>query len=384
MRKIFKTAIAAVTTTAMVASLFVGMPATEVSAATTNVATGTWSSWYAPGSWGNGNTRANSITSFNSNSFVADVTTTGWAACWKGVNQPESVGDDFDFKGGAWGDNPISCETFMNGVKIVSGSEYKFKFTIKNMMKNDKGSSEKNVTVLVCTPNVDTDLTSDNFGMVTSYDDDSTYLKTTVRLAADEEKEFEFNVTPYGDEVAIVFQYGPYIYSFNGGKVEGFALAEGTKEDANLSGKLVFSNISFEGEKYESGNNGGNNNSGNNGSSNSGSNNNGSSNSGSNNNSGSNANTGSSNKPNVSKPAQVKSVKVKNLKGKKAKISWAKVKTATKYQVKIGSKKYTSKKNTYTVKKGLKKKKTYKVYVRAYNKAGYGKWSKVKKVKITK
>ena len=41
----------------------------------------------------------------------------------------------------------------------------------------------------------------------------------------------------------------------------------------------------------------------------------------------------------------------------------------------------TTTKTSCTIKK-LKKKKTYKIYVRAYNKAGYGKWSKAKKVTI--
>lgn len=64
-----------------------------------------------------------------------------------------------------------------------------------------------------------------------------------------------------------------------------------------------------------------------------------------------------------------------------------KVKKATKYQVKaVLGRKATTKtttKTSYTIKK-LKRKKTYKIYVRAYNKSGYGKWSKAKKVKVNK
>lgn len=63
------------------------------------------------------------------------------------------------------------------------------------------------------------------------------------------------------------------------------------------------------------------------------------------------------------------------------------MKKATKYQVKaVLGRKATTKtttKTSCTIKK-LKRKKTYKIYVRAYNKAGYGKWSKVKKVYIKK
>lgn len=89
----------------------------------------------------------------------------------------------------------------------------------------------------------------------------------------------------------------------------------------------------------------------------------------------------------VKVPAKVKISSAKNLKGKKIAIKWKKVKKATKYQVKavLGNKVITKKttKTSCTIKK-LKRKKTYKIYVRAYNKAGYGKWSKVKKVYIKK
>ncbi|EDM52514.1 transglutaminase-like domain-containing protein [Eubacterium ventriosum] len=86
-------------------------------------------------------------------------------------------------------------------------------------------------------------------------------------------------------------------------------------------------------------------------------------------------------------PAKVKVSSAKNLKGKKIAIKWKKVKKATKYQVKavLGSKAITktTTKTSYTIKK-LKRKKTYKIYVRAYNKSGYGKWSNAKKVKVNK
>lgn len=89
----------------------------------------------------------------------------------------------------------------------------------------------------------------------------------------------------------------------------------------------------------------------------------------------------------VKVPAKVKISSAKNLKGKKIAIKWKKVKTAIKYQVKaVLGRKATTKtttKTSCTIKK-LKRKKTYKIYVRAYNKAGYGKWSKVKKVKVNK
>lgn len=89
----------------------------------------------------------------------------------------------------------------------------------------------------------------------------------------------------------------------------------------------------------------------------------------------------------VKVPAKVKISSAKNLKGKKIAIKWKKVKKATKYQVKAVLRNKvitkTTTKTSYTIKK-LKRKKTYKIYVRAYNKSGYGKWSKAKKVKVNK
>lgn len=86
-------------------------------------------------------------------------------------------------------------------------------------------------------------------------------------------------------------------------------------------------------------------------------------------------------------PAKAKISSAKNVKGKKISVKWNKVSRATKYQIKaVLGRKATTKtttKTSYTIKK-LKRKKTYKIYVRAYNKAGYGKWSKVKKVYIKK
>ena len=89
----------------------------------------------------------------------------------------------------------------------------------------------------------------------------------------------------------------------------------------------------------------------------------------------------------MNKPAKAKITSAKNVKGKKISVKWKKISIATKYQVKAvcGSKAITktTTKTSYTIKK-LKRKKTYKIYVRAYNKSGYGKWSKAKKVKVNK
>lgn len=101
-------------------------------------------------------------------------------------------------------------------------------------------------------------------------------------------------------------------------------------------------------------------------------------------------------KPQTKKPAKPKQMKFKSAKNDKKKrisLKWKKVNGATKYQVKWvlgrGKKAKTKTKDlkgkttSYAFTK-LKKSKTYKVYIRAYNKSGWGKWSRAKKVKIKK
>lgn len=103
--------------------------------------------------------------------------------------------------------------------------------------------------------------------------------------------------------------------------------------------------------------------------------------------------------PNKPVPPTVKQTKIKtikNNKGKKVKLTWKKISGANGYKIRYSTNKKlkkaktkTIKKNTakYTIKK-LKLKKKYYVQVRAYKmfngKTYYGKWSKSKKIKITK
>lgn len=92
-------------------------------------------------------------------------------------------------------------------------------------------------------------------------------------------------------------------------------------------------------------------------------------------------------------PKRMSFKSVKNYKKKRISLKWKKVNGATKYQVKwvLGrGKKAKTKTKSFKGKttscafKRLKKGKTYKVYIRAYNKSGWGKWSRAKKVKIKK
>lgn len=101
-------------------------------------------------------------------------------------------------------------------------------------------------------------------------------------------------------------------------------------------------------------------------------------------------------KPQTKKPAKPRQMKFKSAKNDKKKrisLKWKKVNGATKYKVKWvlgrGKKAKTKTKSlkgktTSYAFKGLKKGKTYKVYIRACNKSGWGKWSVVKKVTIKK
>ena len=92
-------------------------------------------------------------------------------------------------------------------------------------------------------------------------------------------------------------------------------------------------------------------------------------------------------------PKRMSFKSVKNYKKKRISLKWKKVNGATKYQVKWvlgrGKKAKTKTKDlkgkttSYAFTK-LKKSKTYKVYIRAYNKSGWGKWSRAKKVTIKK
>lgn len=101
-------------------------------------------------------------------------------------------------------------------------------------------------------------------------------------------------------------------------------------------------------------------------------------------------------KPQTKKPAKPKQMKFKSAKNDKKKrisLKWKKVNGATKYQVrwvlgrgkkaKTKTKDLKGKTTSYAFTK-LKKSKTYKVYIRAYNKSGWGKWSRAKKVTIKK
>ena len=100
------------------------------------------------------------------------------------------------------------------------------------------------------------------------------------------------------------------------------------------------------------------------------------------------------NKSTITAPSAVKKVTAKNKKKNSVTLTWKKVPRAKGYQVQyVINKKFAKKKSklvarTKVIINKLKKKKTYYFRVRAYKMNGkkkvYGKWSKVKKIKIKK
>lgn len=372
MRKIFKTVVAAMASTAMVATLFAGYTA-PINAAEKDVLAGiTWTNDYQ--SWESADAAIlNSTFTTTESGFKTNITTTGWQREWEA-----SCPDGGVVVGGGWQDNPYQLRAKAT-VPVAAGATYQFSFTVKNDMLSEAGApTEKNIMVTI------------NSGI--PGDTDNTMLQTCVRVPANSTKTFTFDVPVNSEYLAgaamIEFAYGAFCYSYEVEKAGRTAeleklpylFAPGTTEGVACKGELTFSDVTMIGEEAvltttelqtrppmdtttkKNDLSAGNQNQ--------------------------NATVAPTTvapaaKADVVKPAKVKIKKVTNLKGKKVKITWRRVNGATKYQVKVGTKKKTTKKLKLTVK--VAKNKTYKVRVRAYkNGAGYGKWSNVKKVKVTK
>ncbi len=380
MRKSIKRTVAYVTSAAMSLTLLAGVGLAKNVSAEDNLLAG--ANWvHTHDSWEqNDALLANtSVRDNGSGGFTANISITGWQREWYGE---EYMPDDVWPYQEGWCDKPfqLTSDTIMN---VTPKSTYELKFDIDNEMtaEGTGAPTEKNVTVLV-KPEGE----GDNL------------MLTTVRVPANGTFQFDRKFTVPenygGSSVTIEFAYGSYAYSYSISSSpflklmpddirEKYVWAPGTKEKTNASGKLDFSNISVVQVEYEEPT------------------------------VKTPVNTGSdeeettatqivgctcehtTNVTNIDKPTTPSvtvnkpgkpSIKAKNVKGKKIQITWKTVASATKYQIRAvaGKKKIT--KTTNKTKYILKKlqKKTYKVSVRAYNKAGYGKWSKAKKVKVTK
>lgn len=377
MRKIFNKVMAGVVTTALVAALAVGMNVgtTAVKAEEANAITENWvnaSPSYEP----NDAIIANNKITSTADSITADIVITGWQANWVTEEDVPVPEDAIVLDDKIWGEKPYQI-TSTNTAYIVPGNTYKLKFTVNNgmMAADSQTPTEKNITVTI------------NSGI--EGDNDNTMLFKTITVPAGATETYEFDVpisVDYlNDTVQIQLAYGSYFYSYtltqavkNGTVTEEaakactYAYAYGTTENVNAHGTLAFTDISFMGEKYTQ----------------------------------SvippkqdtttkapevttkapvTTNTPAvTTAPTVKKLAKVKNVKAKNNKKKAITVTWKKVTNAKKYQVKVGTKTYNTKKTKLVVKK-LKLKKKYTVKVRA-KAAGYktGAWSKAVKVTIKK
>lgn len=378
MRKVFNKVMAGAMTTALVATLAVGFKVntTDVKADTANALTGSWKSSaesYEP------NDAVITQTTFKStavDNVSANISITGWQANWTAESAaPE---DAIVLNDKIWGEKPYQIKSEINA-KVVPGNTYKLKFTVNNgMMEADTTTkTEKNITITV------------NSGIEGDNDNTMLFKTITVPAGATETYEFDVPVSPdyLSNDIKVQLAYGSYYYSYEltqavkAGKVTEeaakackYAYAYGTSENVNAHGTLAFTDISLMGEKYTqsvipeiqttkkkattttkvpTGN--------------------------------TNTVAPTTAAPAVvaSKPAQVKKVKAVNNAKKSAKVTWKKAKGAKSYQVKVGKKKYNTKKTNAKIKK-LAVGKTYKVQVRAKNAAGFGKWSKAVKVTIKK
>ena len=383
MRKSLKKTVAYVTSAAMSLTLLTGIVLTKNVKAEDNLLAG--ASWvHTHESW-ELNDKLISNTSVMDNGaggFTANISITGWQREWYGE---EYMPDDAWPYSEGWCDKPfqLTSDTTMN---VTPKSTYELKFDINNEMTAELSDAptEKNVTVLVKPDNGDENL-----------------MLTTVRVPKNGTFQFDRKFTVpesyAGSSVTIEFAYGSYAYSYAVSSSsllklmpadvrEKYVWAPGTTENVNAKGKLDFSNISVVQVDYEeptvkkpS-------------------------------DSTENPTTGSTDssggqtiiiKENCTCPYCTGKVKeetptvkklekpvitAKNVKGKKIQVKWKKVVNAKKYQVRAvaGKKKITktTSKTTYVLKKLQKK--TYKVSVRAYGSAGYGKWSRAKKVKVKK
>ena len=383
MRKVFNKVMAGAMTTALVATLAVGFKVntTDVKADTANALTGSWTSSaesYEP------NDAVITQTTFKStavDNVSANISITGWQANWTAESAaPE---DAIVLNDKIWGEKPYQIKSEINA-KVVPGNTYKLKFTVNNgMMEADTTTkTEKNITITV------------NSGIEGDNDNTMLFKTITVPAGATETYEFDVPVSPdyLSNDIKVQLAYGSYYYSYEltqavkAGKVTEeaakackYAYAYGTSENVNAHGTLAFTDISLMGEKYTqsviperqttkapettkkattttkvpTGN--------------------------------TNTVAPTTAAPAVvaSKPAQVKKVKAVNNAKKSVKVTWKKAKGAKPYQVKVGKKKYNTKKTNAKIKK-LAVGKTYKVQVRAKNAAGFGKWSKAVKVTIKK
>lgn len=375
MKTIFKKALAGVTTTALVASLLVGVNVTKTVKADDTLTLANWSFYEGAASFRNGDDPYaqrfyNSVTTtagetqgknfwnpgdnvsaeemtWNTtkpaDGFTADIMTTGW---------------DGDYNVSPRGDNPYLLRAYMNGISASVGHDYTISFTVE--WNNAQNAPEKNIMVGV----------SNAYGESVFKDDPSAVTHIKVNSGSSYTYTQDFTLWA-GDTLDVSISYGAFLQQLDNGLTTEGTSAAGILKVSDLKITDKGQNKDYvpdPGDRPTVPSD--------------------------------DETTGNPNKdtnPVVTNPTpstptpgvtktlgKVKKVKAKNNKKGTVKITWKKVANAKSYQIKVGSKKYTSKKASKTVKK-LKKGKTYKVRVRA-KATGYktGAWSKKVKVKIKK
>ena len=178
--------------------------------------------------------------------FTANVTITGWQGIW---NQPVDYPDGIK-AGNYWGDLPYQLYSEAK-VPVEAGKTYDISFTVKNEMTAEDGTTptEKNITITV-----DSGIEGDT---------DNTFVFETKRIPANGTLNYSKTITIPADYTShsVDFQiaYGHYGYSYNA-ELNGltaqvrnnpYCLAPGTTEGVNCKGKLIFSNMDFEGDYVE-------------------------------------------------------------------------------------------------------------------------------------
>ena len=373
MKKLFQKSVAALVTVSLALALLVGVSVNKsVKADDENLLTNPWTHTHDAWELNDAKLAQTRVSNNANGGFTANISITGWQREWYGE---EYMPDDVWAYQEGWCDKPYQLTSDTN-MSVTPKSTYELKFDIVNSMTTEDGTQpqEKNVTVTVKNP----------------LDDADKFLFVTVRAPKNGSYSFDRKFTipeNYAeDHVVVQFAYGAYAYSYEISSSpflrmmpadirEKYVFAPGTTEKVNAAGKLEFNNIAAFEVPYEEPTTK-------------------AEPDGSSivvnpctcNHQNETAAPSKSGTKKVVKPAKPL-ITAKNKKGKKISVSWIAVPGATKYQVRAVKGKKTIIKNTSKtslVFKKLKKKAKYKVSVRAYNAAGYGAWSKVKKVKVKK
>lgn len=369
MRKFFKKVLAGTVTTAMVATMFVGIGTSATKAADTSDVTLTPWSFYEGGNsfrgekdpwaqrfynsvkvgsetitgWGNpdaGTLETTKTASAAADNFTADIMTTGWDG-------------SYDEGGNLLGNNPYLLKASMEGIKVTTGHDYTISFKAK-WTRTNENAPEKNITIGV--DNSDESVFAQDASAVTQ-----------IKVANGSTVSYSQNFTVWSGDgtLKVTLAYGCHLADFKAGSTTENTSASGKLEitDVKIVDKGQNPNYVAPPERDDTTVNPG------------------------------NEETTTTKKvptttttttkkaPVAKKFAKVKKLKAVSKKKGVVKISWRKVKFAKKYQIKVGKKTYKTSKIKYTVRKLKKGKVVVKVRVNAANGYKASAWV-TKRVKV--